>query len=122
MEFVKKFYLVPLAMIGAGIYVFYNKKNLVHRLVDPGDGSPEVMEISEEPAYLNDYFIAMGATGSLVAIAIYLSDKSGSGSVDSLQTKSRFDPILGASKISPKSSFYDQPKVSDSIMTGPANF
>lgn len=125
MEHAKKFYLVPIAMICAGIYVKYNKKNLVHRLVDPGDGSPEVMEISEEPAYLNDYLVAVLSVGALVTIAIYYTNYKGSSASSSSADYSSPTKSGGTDSVL-KSKQISMPQVSkfntDAIRTGPANF
>lgn len=77
----KKYLIVPISMILASIYVYYNKTHIVKKLVDPGDGSPEVMEIYEESAKLNDYLLVSVGIGILTFSAVYFSS---GGSLDFL--------------------------------------
>ena len=132
LELAKQYLLVPIAMILAGLYVKYNKKNLVHRLVDPGDGSPEVMEIAEEPASMNDYLIAVGMVGAIVAVAIFIAGRQGlslpffggkTSSDGNSETRSFAErPIKSVVHRTPSAPRTELSRIPEAIRTGPANF
>ena len=71
MNIVKQYWPVPVSGLLTGIYVKYTHKNLVHKLVTPDDGSPEVMEILEEPPTTFDYVKAVSLVMILVSVAIF---------------------------------------------------
>lgn len=133
-NFDKRYLIVPISMVIASIYVYYNKTHVIKRLVDPGDGSPEVMEISEEPASLNDYLIASVGIGVLTFVAIYFSNSSDSinnttntNNTTSNSTNSTTNTTNNNTNSGIKQETYipkmeQRPVYNERIKTGPANF
>jgi len=134
MEYLKKhkeYALVPISMFLAGIYVNYNTKHIKRTLVDPGDGSPEVMEISEETATKMDYIYTSGAVGVFVFACIYIASKKSSFQPISQQSNSS-QPNFQTQQSNPqlKPTFQPKPEIQkrtfgqigEFFKTGPANF
>lgn len=131
-NFDKRYLIVPISMAIASIYVYYNKTHVIKRLVDPGDGSPEVMEISEEPASLNDYLIASVGIGVLTFVAIYFSNYSSDSSTNSITSNSTNSTTNSTTNNTTNNSGMKQemyipkmeqrPVYNERIKTGPANF
>lgn len=110
----KEYVFVPVSMILAGIYVYYNTKSIKRTLVDPGDGSPEVMEISEESAKVVDYVYTSGAVGVFVFACIYLASNKNK-LISHSQTPKQFSPQLPPQ---PRTRTFNQ----ESIRRGPADY
>lgn len=115
MDLVKKFGVIPLSLLLVYFYVKMTVKNLGHRVIDPGDGSPEVVEVVEEPPTTKDYLVPLVVVGVLVSLAVYFNN---SGIQDFVSS-----PVKNAVRsFSAKPTVPVVTSIQEAIRSGPANF